>query len=255
MALTPGPEMVRLEPLSTRSLATRARERLLEAIHSGAFDDAFPAEQELAKQLGVSRPTVRTALRSLEEDGLIIRQRGIGTRVKVSVARMRMNLDRVVGFWNLIEDAGHEPSIAYTHLRRTPADDEVAMRLGIASGTEMLVIDRLFLADGEPAITVSEMVDASRLNQPVTSPEDVPLAIFDFFPTYLGERIEHTIVEIRPEICDEETSDLLQLDVGSPLLQLVESHYGAGEEPLMISEIRVVDRFVRFNIVRRRRDL
>lgn len=248
------PNSRRLEPLSTSTLATRVRDRLYEAIRIGTFGDTLPGEHELAKQLGVSRPTVRTALRSLEEEGIVFRQRGIGTRVNTSVTSIRMNLDRVVGFWTLIEEANHTPSIAYTKLLRIAASLEIADRMGIAEGDEILVIERLFLADGEPAIAVSEMVLASRLLQSVEA-DEIPEAIFDFAPIYLGERIEYTIVEIQPDISDKESGDLLGLRVGTPLLRLYEAHYSGAEEPIMLSEIRVVDRFVRFNIVRRRRDL
>jgi GntR family transcriptional regulator, transcriptional repressor for pyruvate dehydrogenase complex len=53
-------------------------ERLRHAIHMGAYlpGDKLPPERALAQQLGVSRMTVREALRTLRDDGYVASQRG-----------------------------------------------------------------------------------------------------------------------------------------------------------------------------------
>jgi GntR family transcriptional regulator len=226
--------------------------RLEEAITDGIFGEVLPSEHELARQLGVSRPTVRSALRSLEDQGLISRQRGVGTRVNTSVSRIRLNLDRVIGFWNLIEDAGHTPSLAHTKLIAGRTEAHVASRLHCDVDEPLAVIDRLFLADGEPAIAVQEMVLETMLERRVDATE-IPSSIFEFAAVHMGTPIDYTIVEIMPEVADTAAAELLGLKVGSPLLRLLETHYGNDGRVLMFSDIRVVDRFVRFNIVRRAR--
>src|SRR5689334_15309861 len=58
-------------------------QHLEQAIDSGAMppDTMLANEIQLARQLGLSRPTVRRAMQYLVEKGLLVRRRGVGTRV------------------------------------------------------------------------------------------------------------------------------------------------------------------------------
>ena len=60
-------------------LTEQARSAILEAIVDKRFDERLPSEEALAEMLSVSRTTIRTALQSLEQEGIITRKRAIGT--------------------------------------------------------------------------------------------------------------------------------------------------------------------------------
>lgn len=240
-----------LKPLDTGLLPERVKQVLVDAIVDGALEDVLPSEHELARQLGVSRATVRGALRSLEEEGLVTRHRGVGTRINGHVARARLTLNRVVGFWDLIREAGHLPSIAYTRVTIQAAGLEVAQHMECMPDTPFLAINRLFHADGEPAIAVVEMIRRADVKRDI-GPDDVNESIFEFANEYAVEPIDHTVVEIVPVVADVALADVLKVDQGSPLLRLIETHYTRSNYRLMVSEIHVVDRFVRFNVIRRR---
>jgi len=241
-----------LKPLDTGLLPGRVKQVLVDAIVDGAFENGeMPSEHELARQLGVSRATVRGALRSLEEEGLVTRQRGVGTRINPHIARARLTLNRVVGFWDLIREAGHTPSIAYTRVRIQPAGLDVAQHMDCSPEAPFVVIDRLFLADGEPAILVAEMIQHKDLKRRI-GPEDVNESIFDFASENAVEPIDHTVVEIVPVTADDGLAATLRVELGSALLRLIETHYTRSNYRILLSEIHVVDRFVRFNVIRRR---
>jgi GntR family transcriptional regulator len=242
-----------LQPLDTGLLTHRAKERLKNAIIDGLFGDQLPSEVELARQLGVSRPTVRSALRSLEEEGLITRRRGIGTRVNNHIARAKLTLNRAVGFYDLIQEAGHEPAIAYTHVRTDAASLELATKLEAEPGAEVITIDRLFLADSAPAISVMEMILRANVTVSHLTDSDVAASIFTFADRYATKPIDHTVVEIAPAVADSRLAKLLRLKQGEPLLHLIETHYSVENDLMMVSSIHVVDRFIRFRVVRRRK--
>jgi DNA-binding transcriptional ArsR family regulator len=64
------------------SISDQAASALRESILQGAWGELLPGEHELARRLGVSRPTVRAALARLAEDGLITIKKGCRTRLK-----------------------------------------------------------------------------------------------------------------------------------------------------------------------------
>jgi len=241
-----------LRKMETRPLTVRVKAALRQSILNDGFSDGrLPREETLASQLGVSRGTVREALRSLEEEGLITRQRGIGTHVNSHVARARISLNRVIGFYDLIAEGGYSPAIAATRIRLEPAPPEAIERLSLEAGAELLMIDRLFLADGVPAIHLIEMVSPASIGHKVFA-EDVPESIFAFADQHCVAPIDHTTVEIIPIVATEAIAQILPVRRSSPLLELLETHYSSAGVPFIVSRIHVVDRFIRFTVVRRR---
>src|SRR3954451_24542208 len=148
-----------LERLDTRSLSGRVRDELLKAIRSESFPDGrLPPEADLALQLGVSRTTVRAALQSLADDGIVSRRRRHGTLINQHLLRSSMPLNRLVSFRALIEQSGHVPSVdPQVHAPRR-ADEAVAEALGVAQGTECLMVRRLLRAGDDPVIHITDTV-------------------------------------------------------------------------------------------------
>jgi DNA-binding GntR family transcriptional regulator len=103
-------------------------------------------EIDLAARLGLSRPTVRQAIQSLVDKGLMVRRRGVGTQVVHSQVRRPLELSSL---YDDLEAAGQRP--ATTVLRNTvePATAEVAAALGVAEGSEVHLVERLRSAHGE----------------------------------------------------------------------------------------------------------
>jgi GntR family transcriptional regulator len=242
----------KLRRLETRPLGEQAKEALLDSIGSGGFPDGtLPSEERLAEMLGISRTTLRDALRSLEEEGVVSRHHGVGTRVNQHVVRATP-LSRLSGFYALIRDAGHEPRIARTEIRTDIARGEMASRLQRSEGTPLYLVERLFLADAEPAVHLVEHLPVDEAAVDI-APDDVPDSIFEFAETFCRTPIDHTLVEIVPASADEaDIAVLPSLRPGDPFLRLIETHYTGAGRPLMVSEIRVVDQFLRFTVVRKR---
>ncbi|MET9776594.1 GntR family transcriptional regulator [Streptomyces sp. NPDC006367] len=124
-------------------------QQLEAAIERGALTPGslLGNEIELAARLGLSRPTVRQAIQSLVDKGLLVRRRGIGTQVVHSQVKRPLELSSL---YDDLEAAGQRPTTKLLVDTVVPATAEVAAALGVTEGEDVHRVERLRLAHGEP---------------------------------------------------------------------------------------------------------
>ena len=131
--------------------------------------ERLPSEPQLAKQLGVSRATLREAMRTFEAQGLIRRRQGAGTFVVGQVSVLDSGLEVLES----LETMAHRLNLAVTvsdlHIDRTYADQELADGLKMPLASRLVSIRRVVRADGRP---VAYLVDT--LPEEFLKPEDLP---------------------------------------------------------------------------------
>lgn len=113
----------------------------------GEFDERFPTDLELTEAYEVSRHTVREAVRHLNRNGLLRRERGRGT--VVNRTEFEQTLGTLYSLFQSVESAGVEQTSEI--LRREVAVDEVAAgHLDLEPDAELFFLERLRLAGGSP---------------------------------------------------------------------------------------------------------
>lgn len=139
----------RLDRASPVPLYFQVAQHLEEAILGGAIPPGslFANEIALADDLGLSRPTMRRAMQHLVDKGLVVRRRGIGTRVVQPKVRRQLELS------SLYEDlarTGQSPTTEILAFEPVAADEVVAERLGVPEGSTVARLDRLRSAGQQP---------------------------------------------------------------------------------------------------------
>lgn len=117
-------------------------------------------ELELMARYGVSRATVRQALAGLVAEGLLEIKRGRGTFVHGAALEHRLG-----GFYTFsreIERHGMRPGTRVRQVAIEPADESVAEGLGLASGTPVVALSRIRLADEQPIVSETSYLPAAR---------------------------------------------------------------------------------------------
>ena len=131
-------------------LYVQLMEELETSIRNGVYKpgDKIMTEAEMAREYGVSLITVRQAVGSLMEKGLVVRKQGKGTFV--TKPKYSRNMKKLQSFTEMCEQMGVKPGARVLENRLIAADKKVADRLGIEPGSNVVYISRLRLADGEP---------------------------------------------------------------------------------------------------------
>ncbi|MGA8113567.1 MAG: GntR family transcriptional regulator [Actinocatenispora sp.] len=142
-------KLVTIDRSSPVPLYFQVAHRLQELIESGELAPGQRLDNEiaLADQLGLSRPTMRQAMRHLVDKGLLARRRGIGTQVVNSKVRRQLQLT------SLHEDlrrAGRHPRTEVLSYETVAATATVAAALRLPAGAEVVAVHRVRYADGQP---------------------------------------------------------------------------------------------------------
>lgn len=245
-----------LQRIGTGSLTRRTTKALLDAILNRQFpDNKLPPEPELAGLLAVSRTTIRAALQALERLGVLSRAPGRGTVVRAHVGRESIVLQRLIGFRGLLQERHSDVQVEQEYWLRDHADEFAVRALKVPANTRMIVTSKTFLADGHPAIHISDQIpldncDAATREKLEAGARVLPQdSIFEFSRSWPGKEIDHTVVELIPSVARPGNTKL-QLEPGTPFMTLLETHYNLGGEPVAVSEVHVDDAYVRFNVVR-----
>ncbi|EFL36302.1 phosphonate metabolism transcriptional regulator PhnF [Streptomyces viridochromogenes DSM 40736] len=124
-------------------------QQLEAAIEHGALapGNLLGNEVDLSVRLGLSRPTVRQAIQSLVDKGLLVRRRGVGTQVVHSQVKRPLELSSL---YDDLEAAGQGPTTQVVRHEVVPASCDVAAALGVAEGSEVAFLERLRSTHGQP---------------------------------------------------------------------------------------------------------
>ena len=141
--------MVAVEPSRTAGVALwrQVQHDLRRRIDAEEFVDAFPGEKVLAQEYGVSRQTMRQALRPLRESGVVTAQRGRSPRVRTDV--IEQPIGALYSLFASVESAGMR-QYSHTLALDERRDPDAAQHLGLEPTARLVHLARLRFADEAP---------------------------------------------------------------------------------------------------------
>jgi GntR family phosphonate transport system transcriptional regulator len=125
-----------------------------------AAGEKLPGEMEIAETYRVNRHTVRRALATLAERGLVRAERGSGTYVEAR--RIAYPLRSRTRFSEIVGAGGREPRGQLIGASEEPATRELARQLGLKTGAPLIRIEAVRLADRSPICVSTTWLSASR---------------------------------------------------------------------------------------------
>jgi len=211
---------------------------LRERIALGEFGDtwAMDSEAQLGARYDVSRPTVRRALETLRDEGLVESRHGAGWFVTGSAFHQRLAIGTFRHATSAVAEAGRSIERRVVEFGFRAAPLSLATALAVAEGSDLLHSRSVRTVDGEGLDVVREWVPAmlagSLSRDAATSP-----GIWESL-TRQGHRITTVRQTVTAGLASTSDDDLLGVAEGDPLLLVRRVAVGAGGDPVAMADHR-----------------
>ena len=235
----------------TQSKTIRAQ--LLASMKNGEYasSERLPRESVLSERLGISRTQLRDILASLEREGFITRRHGVGTIINRHVLNVQTRMDIEVEFLDMIRQSGHQAAVAFVRVSDGTADAKIADQLQIPEGTPIIRIARLCTADKKPSIYCEDVIEKAIAKGNYTL-KDLKLPIFHFLQQFCGVNAYMDLTDVRPAAADAALSEIFQIPIGTPLLNMDEVDFDIDGKPVFCSREYFVDGIFRLTVMRKK---
>lgn len=217
----------------SRHLYLQVIDRLKQDIEVGIYKEKekLPSEFDLAKQLGVSRATLREALRILEEENVIIRRHGVGTFVNARPL-FTSGIEQLNSVTDMILQAGMKPGTIFLSSTTMGPTEEDIRHFSCSMDDEIVVIERVRTANGEPVVYCIDKIPEKILADKFSYEQE---SIFDILEVKANRKITYAVAQIVPLGYHEKVSPILECDPETALLVLKQMHFDEMDEPILYS--------------------
>lgn len=227
----------------------RLQADLAELIAKTPAGQRLTSEPELAKQMGVSRATLREAMRTFETQGLIRRRQGSGTYVVGKVPVIDAGLEVLESIDTMANRMNLAITVGDLQIEQTEADEDSARNLGVRVNARLTRVQRVISADGRP---VAYLVDI--LPHGILKPGDMPAtftgSVLDFMLAR-GDTLTTSRAAISATNATAEVAKALEIQRGDVLLQITSQIYVQDGSVVDYTFSYFIPGYFNFHVVRR----
>lgn len=207
----------RMDRSSALPLWAQLRADVVKRISAGEFADGFPGEQALTASYGLSRHTVREALRQLRHEGVLVSERGRATRL-AEVPVIQQPLGALYSLFAAVEAKGlNQRSIV--RALETRHDPEVAATLELDPDARLVYLERLRLA-GDLPLALDYAWLPAEVTEPLLSADFTHTALYTQLDIRCGIRLTGGREDISAVVPEPADAALLELPPRSAALSI-----------------------------------
>lgn len=184
--------------------------------------DQFPTEQELCRRYEVSRITVKQAVSALVNEGLLIRRRGKGTFV--AKPKLRQDLTGLTSFTEDMKRRGLVPGAKVLKKEIVKTTPFLTKKIDVVEGTEVMLIERVRTADGEPLALESLYIPYDACPQLLHADLEL-ISIYDFLEKEYHLNLEGADQFLEAGLADRKVAKILKIQEGAPVLTIERLSY------------------------------
>jgi GntR family transcriptional regulator len=227
-------------------------DRLRKIIFSDEYHegDQLPTEPLLAKNLGISRATLREAMKQLENEGVIYRLHGVGTFVKSRMPSIALNLSIPRSITEMIESLGLIPGTRFMHAASELVFPDDVDRLNIKPGSTVIRLERIRTANGQPVAYTIDVVPAWAMKLfPGREGED-NFSLIDHLRSRCGIQFSETRSTLIPLHNVRSVAEKLEIDPSSHILFFEGLDRTIEGDPVLLSREYFAPWIFRFSVER-----
>jgi GntR family transcriptional regulator len=228
----------------------RLQGQVAQLIATTPAGERLPAEPELAQSLGVSRATLREAMRSFEAQGLIRRRQGIGTFVVAHSQVIDSGLEVLESIETIARRIQLDVSMGELSVDTLAADAQQAEALGVPEGSQLVRVARVIHAENRPVAFLVDVLPAD-----VLSPEDLKDgftgSVLDWILRQGAVHLTNSYAEIQAVAASPEIARKLEIQRGDVLLLFTARLYSELNKVVDYSQSYFLPGYFRFHVVRR----
>lgn len=235
--------------IDSRPLYMRAEEALSRMIETMAPGDRLPTEPDLAKQLNISRATLREAMRLFEERGRLVRKPGVGTFVLAPQPVIESGLEVLESLDRLAHRLNLPTRMTDLAVQTKAADAKEAAGLGLNTGAMVLTISRTIYVGQVPVAFLTDVLPTGIVTQEET--ETFSGSVLDLLLTRGDPSLGVSKTALTAESADGQLARHLGVQRGTPLLHFEAVLYTAEGKAIDHSHSHFVPGFFKFHVVRK----
>ncbi len=195
-------------------LYKQLKEIIKSKIRDGEYkeNEKIPPEPELTEAYSVSRITVRRAIQDLVKEGYLIKKQGKGTYV--SQHKVFRKIEYVIGFSESCLANGFTPTSELLERKIIPATSELAQKLQINIGDEVIYTQRKRMADGTPILLENNYFDKKRFDSLLTA--DLTGSLYQVLAKQDILAINPGETTLEMVIADDQLAKVMEVGIGTP---------------------------------------